>query len=122
MTTYLKDLTQSISRYGRISWQNWFKGCLEAQLVCPLGAKNLSSMRGKGKLNMLDDPIQYNVSDIGKNNPLSCLLVQHQLFSMSYFNECSQLQKMSKIVYLYVKSLFLQYSFMNCSSDQSCVC
>ena len=29
---------------------------------------------------------------------------------------------MSKIVYLYVKSLFLYYSFMNCSSDQCCVC
>ena len=32
------------------------------------------------------------------------------------------LQNMSKIVYLYVKSLFLQYSFMNCSSDQYNVC
>ena len=28
---------------------------------------------------------------------------------MSYFNECSQLQKMSKIIYLYVKPLFLHY-------------
>ena len=28
---------------------------------------------------------------------------------MSYFNECSQLQEMSKIVYLYVKPLFLYY-------------
>ena len=36
-------------------------------------------------------------------------LVQHQPFSMSYFNECSQLQKMSKIVCLYVKPLFLYY-------------
>ena len=25
MTTYLKDLTQSIGRYGGISWQNWFR-------------------------------------------------------------------------------------------------
>ena len=56
MTTYLKDLTQSIGRYGGLSWQNWFKGCLEAQVVFLLGAKNLASMRGKGKLNMLDDP------------------------------------------------------------------
>ena len=23
MTTYLKDLTQSIGRYGGLSWQNW---------------------------------------------------------------------------------------------------
>ena len=26
MTTYLRDLTQSIGRYGGLSWQNWFKG------------------------------------------------------------------------------------------------
>ena len=56
MTTYLKDLTQSIGRYGGLSWQNWFKECLEAQVVSLLGAKNLAGMRGKGKLNMLDDP------------------------------------------------------------------
>ena len=56
MTTYLKDLTQSIGRYGGLSWQNWVKECLEAQVVSLLGAKNLASMRGKGKLNMLDDP------------------------------------------------------------------
>ena len=31
------------------------------------------------------------------------------LFSMSYFIECSQLQMMSKIVHLYVKPLFLYY-------------
>ena len=31
-------------------------GCLEAQVVSLLGAKNLDSMRVKGKLNMLDDP------------------------------------------------------------------
>ena len=33
-----------------------FKGCLEAQVVFLLGAKNLASMRGEGKLNVLDDP------------------------------------------------------------------
>ena len=58
MTTYLKDLTQSIGRYGGLSWKNWVKECLEAQVVSLLGAKNLASMRGKGKLNMLDDPRQ----------------------------------------------------------------
>ena len=56
MITYLKDLTQSIGRYGGLSLQNWVKECLEEQLVSLLGAKNLTSMRGKGKLNMLDDP------------------------------------------------------------------
>ena len=51
-----------------------FKDISGAQVVSLLGAKNLASMRGKGKLNMLDDPRQYNVySDIGKYNPLSCL-------------------------------------------------
>ena len=56
MTTYLKDLTQSIGRYGGLSWQNWFKGCLDAQVVSLLGAKNLASIRGKSNLNMLEDP------------------------------------------------------------------
>ena len=56
MTTYLMDLTKSIGRYGGLSWQNWFKGCLEAQVVSLLCANNLASMRGKGKLSMLDDP------------------------------------------------------------------
>ena len=56
MTIYLKDPTQSIGRYGGLSWQNWFKGYLEAQVVSLLGARNLASMTGKGKLNMLDDP------------------------------------------------------------------
>ena len=36
--------------------KNWVQGCLEAQVVSLLGAKDLASMRGKGKLNMLDDP------------------------------------------------------------------
>ena len=26
MTTYLKDLSQSIGRYGGLLWQDWFKG------------------------------------------------------------------------------------------------
>ena len=40
MTTYLKDLTQSIGRYGGLSWQNWVYGYLEAQVVSLLGARN----------------------------------------------------------------------------------
>ena len=47
MTTYLKDLTQSIGRYGGISWQNWFKGCSDAQVVSLLGAKDSASIGGK---------------------------------------------------------------------------
>ena len=61
MRTYLKDLTQSIGRYGGLSWQNWFKGYSEEQAVSLLSAKNLASMKEKGKLNLLDDPRQYNV-------------------------------------------------------------
>ena len=64
MTTYLKDLTQSIGRYVGLSWQNWVWGYLEAQVVSLLGAKNLASMREKGKLNMLDDPLQYTLFQI----------------------------------------------------------
>ena len=56
MTTYLKDLIQSIGRYDGLSWKNWFEGCLEAQVVSLLGAKNLASMRGNDELNMFDDP------------------------------------------------------------------
>ena len=56
MIIYLKDLTQSIGRYGGFSWQNWVYGYLEAQVVSLLGARNLASMRGKGKLNTLEDP------------------------------------------------------------------
>jgi hypothetical protein len=56
MTTYLKDRTQSIGRYDGLSWQNWVKGCLDAQVVSLLGAKDLASMKGKNKLIMLEDP------------------------------------------------------------------
>ena len=45
MTTYLKDLTQSIGRYGGLSWQNWVRERLEAQVVSLLGARNLGSMQ-----------------------------------------------------------------------------
>ena len=44
MTTYLKDLTQSIHRYGGLSWKNWVKGYLDAQLVSLLDAKDLASI------------------------------------------------------------------------------
>ena len=39
-------------------------GYLEAQVVFLLGAMNLASMREKGKLNMLEDPRQYNLSQM----------------------------------------------------------
>ena len=55
MTTFLKDLAQSLGRYGGLLRIRFgFKGFL--QVVFLLGAKNLASMRRQGKLNMLDDP------------------------------------------------------------------
>ena len=64
---------------------------LDAQVVSLLGAKDLASIRGKRKLNMLDVPRQYTLFRILENiTHYVVFLVQHQLFSMSYFNECSQ--------------------------------
>ena len=39
-----------------------FKGCLDAQVVSLLGAKDLASIRGKSKLNMLE--IHDNITSI----------------------------------------------------------
>ena len=36
--------------------KNGFRDIWKAQVVSLLGAKKLASKRGKGKLNMLDDP------------------------------------------------------------------
>ena len=74
ITAYLKDLTQSIGRYGGLSWQNWVWGYLEAQVVSLLGARNLASMRGKGKLNMFGRSMTiYFNWDARKHKPLRCL-------------------------------------------------
>ena len=40
MTTYFMDLTQSIGRYGGLSWQKRVEGYLEAQVVSLLGVRN----------------------------------------------------------------------------------
>ena len=52
MTTYLKDLTQSIGRYGGLSWQKLGLRIFGSTSSISTGARNLASMRGKGKLNM----------------------------------------------------------------------
>ena len=58
-----------------------FKDISGAQGVSLLCAKKLSSMRGKGKLNMLDDPRQYNLSEMQENIiHYVVFLVQRQLF------------------------------------------
>ena len=53
MTTYLKDLTQSISRYGGLSNKIGFK-VLNAQVVSLLSAEFLAS-KDRGKHHMLKD-------------------------------------------------------------------
>ena len=40
-----------VDSHGKTGFRDVWK-----QVVSLLGAKNLASMRGKGKLNMLDDP------------------------------------------------------------------
>ena len=98
-----------------MTWQNATRKQMARQLWWITG-RHLAhrprgvTMRGEIKLNMLDNPWQYNFySDIRKHNLLCCLPCPTSPFSMSYFNECLQLQNMSKIVYLYVKPLFLYY-------------
>ena len=53
-----------------------FKGCLEAQVVFLLGAKNFPRMIGKGKLNMPDDPRQYS----------TCWMIQDNITFQIYEN------------------------------------
>ena len=55
MTTYLKDLTQSIGRYGGLSWQKLVLTIFGSTSSISTWCKEfLASMRGKGKLNMFE--------------------------------------------------------------------
>ena len=55
MTTYLKDLAQSIGRYGGLLKIRFgFKGFLDAQVVSLLSAEFLAS-KDRGKHHMLKD-------------------------------------------------------------------
>ena len=47
MTTYLKDLTQSIGRYGGVSRQNWVKGFWMHKKYLYLVQKFLANMNWK---------------------------------------------------------------------------
>ena len=55
MTTYLKDLTQSIGRYGGLSNKIWGLRVLDAQVVSLLSAEFLAS-KDRGRHHMLKDP------------------------------------------------------------------
>ena len=54
MTTYFKDLTQSIGRYSGLSWQNWFKVCLDASSISNW-CKRFGQQGVRSKINMLED-------------------------------------------------------------------
>ena len=54
MTTYLRDLAQSIGRYGGLSKQDLGLRILGAQVVSLLGAEFLAS-KDRGKHHMLKD-------------------------------------------------------------------
>ena len=54
MTTYLKDLTQSIGRYGGLLKQDLGLRVLDAQVVSLLSAEFLAS-KYRGKHHMLKD-------------------------------------------------------------------
>ena len=54
MTTYLKDLTQSIGRYGGLSWQNWVLRVFGSTSSISTWCKELATMRGKGKFNHVE--------------------------------------------------------------------
>ena len=47
MTTYLKDLIQSLGRYGGLIWNDFGFMEMDAQVVFLLGAEVLASMRWK---------------------------------------------------------------------------
>ena len=75
MTTYLKDLTQSIGRYGGLSWQKLgLRIFVSTRSISTWCKEFLASMRGKGKLNMLGRSMTiYFNWDVGKHKPLRCL-------------------------------------------------
>ena len=69
-----------------------FKGYLDAQVVSLLGEKDLASIRGKE--NSTCWRIHDNITSIQIYENIThyvVFLVQHQPFSLSYFNDCSQL-------------------------------
>ena len=84
--TYLLEGSYSIHRY--IWWALMAKLGLRifgSTSSISTWCKELASMREKGKLNMLDDPWQYTLTEMSENiNHYVVFLVQHQLFSMSY--------------------------------------
>ena len=85
MITCLKDLTQSIGRYGGLSWQNWFKGIWKHKqyfyLVLRIGQHEGERQTQHGRGTMTT----YFISDVRKHNSLCCLpcptsTLQHVIF------------------------------------------
>ena len=74
MTTYLKDLAQSLDRYGGLLKIRFgFKGFLDGQVVSLLSAEFLARKDG-GKHHMLKDLWQYDFYvNMNKHKSLRCL-------------------------------------------------
>ena len=82
MTTYLKDLTQSIGRYMAKLGLRIFGSTSRISTWC----KEFWLAWGrKASSTCLNDPWQYTLTEMWENiNHYIVFLVQHQLFSMSY--------------------------------------
>ena len=86
MTTYLKDLTQSIGRYGGLSWQKLGLRIFGSTSSISTWCKGFwLAWGGKASSTCLNDPWQYTLTEMWENiTDYLVFLVQHQLFSMSY--------------------------------------
>ena len=86
MTTYLKDLTQSIGRYDGLSWQKLGLRIFGSTSSISTWCKEFwLAWGGKASSTCLNDPWQYTLTEMWENiTHYVVFLVQHQLFSMSY--------------------------------------
>ena len=86
MTTYLKDLTQSIGRYGGLSWQKLGLRIFGSTSSISTWCKEFwQAWGGKASSTCLNDPWQYTLTEMWENiTHYIVFLVQHQLFNMSY--------------------------------------
>ena len=86
MTTYLKDLTKSIGRYGGLSWQKMGLRIFGSTSSISTWCKEFwLAWGGNASSTCLNDPWQYTLTEMWENiTHYVAFLVQHQLFSMSY--------------------------------------
>ena len=86
MITYLMDLTQSIGRYGGLSWQKLGLRIFGSTSSISTWCKEFwLAWEGKASSTCWEDQWQYILTEMWENiNHYVVFLVQHQLFSMSY--------------------------------------